>query len=158
MVAWRFCWMALCRWTPKPFNPWRLFVLQLFGASIEGTPFVHQRAKVQAPWNMTLNDRACLGDGATAYALGKIILAEGCTVAQEAYLCAGTHDFEDPSLALLVGEIRVGANAFLGARAFVLPNISIGESAVVGACSVVTKDVEAKTIVAGNPARQIRTR
>ncbi len=158
MVAWQFCWFILCRWTPKPFNPWRLFVLRLFGASIKGLPFVHQGAKILAPWNVTLNHRACLGDGATAYSLGKIILAEGCTVAQEAYLCAGTHDFNDPSLALVVGEIKVRANAFLGARVFVLPSVSIGEDSIVGACSVVTKDVGVKTVVAGNPAHWIRDR
>ena len=158
MVAWELCWLVLCRWTPKPFNPWRLFVLKLFGASLKGTPFVHQRAKIHAPWNLTLKHRACLGDGAPAYSLGKIILGTGCTVAQEAYLCAGTHDFNDPSLPLVVGNVRVGTNAFLGARAFVLPSVSIGKNSIVGACSVVTKDVAEKTVVAGNPARWIRDR
>lgn len=158
IAVWQFCWTVFCRWTPKPFNPWRLFVLRVFGASIEGTPFVHQRAKIQIPWNITLKHRACLGDGANAYSLGKIILGEGCTVAQEAYLCAGTHDFENPSLPLLVGEISVGSNAFVGARSFLLPNVTIGEQAIVGACSVVTGDIEAKSVVAGNPARRIRDR
>ena len=96
-----------------------------------------------------------MGDRSNAYSLGKIVLGEGCTVAQEAYLCTGTHDFEDPVLSLEVGEIHVGANAFIGARAFVLPNISIGDSAIVGACSVVTKNVDSKTIVAGNPAKPV---
>ena len=79
-------------------------------------------------------------------------------MAQEAYLCTGTHDFEDPSLPLLVGEIIVGANAFVGARAFLLPNVTIGEKAIVGACSVVTADIEPKSVVCGNPARQIGVR
>ena len=144
-----------CRWTPKPFNPWRLFILKLFGASIEGKPFVHQRARIQIPWNMTFKDRSCLGDRSNAYSLGNIVLGEGCTIAQEAYLCTGTHDFEDASLSLKVGEICVGPHAFIGARAFVLPNVSVGEGAIVGACAVVTRNVDPKTIVAGNPARPV---
>ena len=155
MVVWHFCWLILCRWTPKPFNPWRLFVLRLFGTKIEGWPFVHQRARIQIPWNLTLGHRSCLGDGANAYSLGKIVLGARCTVAQEAYLCTGTHDFEDSALPLLVGDINIGANAFVGARAFVLPAISIGEGALVGACSVVTRDVIADSTVVGNPAREI---
>lgn len=155
MVAWSFLWVMLCRWTPKPLNFWRLLVLKLFGASIEGKPFVHQRARIQIPWNITLKDRSCLGDRSNAYSLGKIVLGEGCTIAQEAYLCTGTHDFEDPVLSLKVGKIHVGSNAFIGARAFVLPNISIGDGAIVGACSVVTKNVDSKTIVAGNPAKPV---
>ena len=155
MFLWQICWIIFCRWTPKPLNPWRLLVLRLFGSKIEGRPFVHQRASVQVPWNITLGHRACLGDGANAYSLGKIVLKEGCTVAQEAYLCTGTHDFSSPSLSLIVKSIHIGKDAFVGARAFVLPGVTVGDGAIVGACAVVTRDIPPKTVVAGNPARRI---
>ena len=99
---------------------------------MEGVPFVHQRAKVEVPENLTLRHRACLGDGAVAYSLGPIEIGEGATVAQEAYLCAGTHDFDDPALPLKTESIHVEAGAFLGARAFVLPGVTIGTKAIVG--------------------------
>ncbi len=152
-MLWEFCWKLFCRTTPKPLNLWRLLVLRAFGAKVEGTPFVHQRAKIEIPENLILRHRACLGDGAVAYSLGLIELGEGATVAQEAYLCTGTHDFENPALPLKVESVHVGAGAFVGARAFVLPGVRIGEKAVVGACSVVTGDVPERTTVAGNPAR-----
>ena len=155
MFLWQFCWAVFCRWTPKPLNPWRLFFLRLFGSKIEGRPFVHQRARVQVPWNITLGHRACLGDGANAYSLGEIILGEGCTIAQEAYLCTGTHDFTSPSLSLIVKSIHIGQNAFVGARAFVLPGVKIGDGAIVGACAVVTRNISPGDVVAGNPARRI---
>ena len=158
MLVWEYAWAALCVWTPKPLNPWRLWVLQRFGARIEGRPFVHQRARVQVPWNLTLRDRACLGDGAMAYSLGPIEIGERATVAQEAYLCAGTHDFTDPNLPLQTAPIVIGADSFVGARAFVLPGVTVGERAIVGAGSVVSRDVPAGMIVAGNPARVIRPR
>ncbi|MGZ5019630.1 MAG: hypothetical protein ACXWAV_04330, partial [Chthoniobacterales bacterium] len=63
-VLWEFCWLVLCQWTPKPLNPWRLFWLRVFGAKIDGTPFVHQRARIEIPWRLILHDRACLGDRA----------------------------------------------------------------------------------------------
>ena len=53
--------------------------------------------------------------------------------------------------------ITVCAGAWVGARAVVLPGVTIGENAVVGAGSVVTKDVPPNTVVVGNPARPIRT-
>jgi len=52
--------------------------------------------------------------------------------------------------------IHIGKNVWLGAGVIVLPGITIGENAIVGAGSVVTKDVEANTIVFGNPARFYR--
>lgn len=52
---------------------------------------------------------------------------------------------------------RIGENCFIGGRSMILPGIEIGDSCVVGAGSVVTKSVPPRSIVAGNPARIIRS-
>jgi putative colanic acid biosynthesis acetyltransferase WcaF len=155
MLCWECCWTFFCSWTPKPLNPWRLFWLRVFGAGIVGTPFVHQRARIALPWNLVLQHRACLGDRANAYSLDRIEIGERATVAQEAYLCTGTHDLSDPALSLVTKPVVVGSGAFIGARAFIMPGVTIGANAVVGACSVVTRDVMAGARVAGNPARDL---
>ena len=105
-----------------------------------------------------MKHRACLGEGANAYSLGKIKVGEHATIAQEAYLCTGTHDFKDPWMQLITEKIIIGKNSFIGARAMVLPGVKIGENSIIGAQSVVTKDVLANFIFAGNPARKIGTR
>ena len=158
MLLWEYCWAIFCLWTPKPLNRWRLFWLKRFGAKIHGTPFVHQRARIQIPWNLTLHDRACLGDRANAYTLGEIEIGARSVIAQEAYLCTGTHDLNDQKFPLQVAKITIGEDVFIGARAFVLPGITIGDRAVVGACSLVTKDVAPGIVVAGNPATPRRNR
>ena len=56
------------------------------------------------------------------------------------------------------GDIRVGNDVWLGYRSVILAGVTIGDGAIVGAYSVVTKDVPPYTIVAGNPAREIRRR
>jgi putative colanic acid biosynthesis acetyltransferase WcaF len=155
LQLWEWCWALFCRWTPKPLNRWRLFWLRAFGAKIEGRPFVHSRARVSHPWNLVLRDRACLADGAHAYALGPVELGEACTVAQEAYLCSATHDLTKPELPLQTAPIVIGPHAFVGLRAIILPGITVGEHAIVGAGAVVTHDVAPGQTVAGNPARPI---
>jgi putative colanic acid biosynthesis acetyltransferase WcaF len=154
-LLWEWCWVLFCRWTPKPCNGWRLIWLKMFGVKITGHPFVHPRARVTHPWNLTMLDRSCLGDGAHAYALGKIELSEGCTIAQEAYLCTGTHDFSSAALPLQTAPIVIGPQAFVGLRAIVLPGVTVGRNAVVGAGAVVTHDVTDGQKVAGNPARPL---
>ena len=157
-MLWEFCWFIFCQWTPKPFNPWRLFWLRVFEAKIEGRPFVHPRARIAIPWHLTLRDRACLGDRANAYSLGEIEIGERATVAQEVYLDTASHDFSQPTIPLTTARIVIGADAFVGARAFILPGVTIGERAVIGACSVVTENVPPDVVAAGNPCRVLRPR
>jgi putative colanic acid biosynthesis acetyltransferase WcaF len=158
VLIWEVCWSLLCAWTPKPFNAWRLFWIRRFGATVHGAPFVHGRATIVRPWNLTLHERSCLGDGAVAYCLDRIELGVGSTIAQGAYLCTGTHDFDHPHTPLKTAAISIGAYAFVGLRAIVLPGASIGADCVIGAGAVVTRDTEAGAVYAGNPARRVGTR
>jgi putative colanic acid biosynthesis acetyltransferase WcaF len=99
-----------------------------------------------------------LGDRANAYNLGEIEIGAGATVAQEAYLSTGSHDFRQSGIPLTVAKITIGEDAFIGARAFVLPGITIGARSVIGSCSVVTHDVPENVIAAGNPCKILRAR
>jgi putative colanic acid biosynthesis acetyltransferase WcaF len=157
-VLWEFCWFVFCVWTPKPANPWRLFWLGVFDAKIHGIPFVHQRARIAVPWNLALHDRACLGDRTNVYSLGEIEIGARAVVAQEAYLNTGSHDFSQSSMPLVVAKITIGEDAFVGARAFVMPGVRIGARAIVGACSVVTRDVPENVVASGNPCRVLHPR
>ncbi|MGW9127785.1 acyltransferase [Paenibacillus chitinolyticus] len=56
-----------------------------------------------------------------------------------------------------LGEVRIGSNVMVGANTTILPGVTIGDGAVIGAGSVVHKDVEPYSFVAGNPLRVIRT-
>lgn len=55
------------------------------------------------------------------------------------------------------GRIEVGEESFIGARSIIMPGVSIGRNCVIGAGSIVTKDVPDETVVAGIPARKICT-
>jgi putative colanic acid biosynthesis acetyltransferase WcaF len=107
---------------------------------------------------LILRDRACLGDRANAYSLGVIEIGARSTVAQEAYLSTGSHDFSRIEMPLTTAKITIADDVFVGARAFVLPGVTIGANSVVGACSVVTRDVPPNVFAAGNPCRVLRAR
>jgi len=158
ILLWDYVWLLCCKWTPKPLKNWRLFWLKLFGCKVYGKPFVHQNAVIRNPWNIILHDKSCIGDGAIVYALGEIEIGERATIAQEVYLSTGTHDFNRSTMDLITVKITVGSDVFVAARAFILPGVTIGEGAVIGACSVVTKDMPAWMVCAGNPCKPLKPR
>lgn len=77
------------------------------------------------------------------------------SIGPEATILTLGHDPQSPDFADKGREVVIGDRVWIGYRAIILPGVTIGEGAVVGAGSVVTKDVEPYRIVAGNPARII---
>lgn len=158
MGLWLVVQHTLYRCTPKALNGWRVWLLRLFGAKVHGRPFVHPASVVKIPWQLTLHDRAALAPGVEVYNLGHVTLRERCVVSQHTYICGGTHDLADPQLPLVVGDIEIGEEAFVGAKALILPGVHVGKGAVIGAGAVVGKDMPEWMVCAGNPCRPLKKR
>jgi len=148
----------LFRPSPQIFYGWRRFLLRLFGARIGKGVLIRPSATVTYPWKLSIGDWSWVGDNATLYTLGEIAIGDNAVVSQHAYLCTGSHDFTRPSFDIYTNPIRVEAEAWVAAHVFVGPGVTIGRGAVVGACSVVLKDVPPMMVCAGNPLRTLRTR
>ncbi len=146
------------RFSPRIFFKWRVFLLKLFGAKIGYAVHIYPSAIIYMPWNLEVGDFSAIGEDALIYNLGKIILGNKVTVSHRAHLCAGTHDYCDPSLPLIKQPILLQDNVWICANAFVGPNVTIGEGAVVGAAAVVAKNIDKWSVVAGNPAVFIKKR
>jgi acetyltransferase-like isoleucine patch superfamily enzyme len=87
-----------------------------------------------------------------------IVIGSDVSIGPEAAILTLGHDPRSPEFADRGGPVSIGDRVWIGYRALVLPGVCIGEGAVVGAGSVVTRDVAPFTIVAGNPARVIGER
>ena len=157
-LAWNIVYVALFRLSPVPFHPWRSFLLKLFGAKIGRGCHIYPGAKIWAPWNLEFGDYVGVASGAICYSMAKITLGDKVVVSQGAHLCTGSHDYKNPRFPLFAKPINVGSNAWIAAETFVCPGVTIGEGAVVGARSVVTKDMPAWTVCAGNPCKPIKPR
>ncbi|MCF7816552.1 MAG: hypothetical protein K9M54_01620 [Kiritimatiellales bacterium] len=156
-ILWAFG-KVVFRLVPRPLYAPRRVLLRMFGAKIGAQVNIANTATIYFPWNLEIGDWSSIGEHAYIYNLGKITVGEKATISQRAHLCAGSHDYTDPALPLLTPPIHIGAQAWICADAFVGPNVTVGEGAVVGACAVVFKDVESWSIVAGNPARFVKIR
>jgi putative colanic acid biosynthesis acetyltransferase WcaF len=157
-VGWSLVQGTVFRWSPRPLHGWRSFLLRLFGAKVGRGAHVYPGAKIWAPWNVEIGDETGVADGATLYSQGKITLGRRVVISQGAHLCAGTHDYEKRGFPLVTAPITVGDEAWIAAEAFVHPGVTIGEGAVIGARSVVTKDMPAWTVCAGFPCKPLKAR
>ncbi len=148
----------LFRFSPRTLFGWRRMLLRLFGAKVGRGAHVYPSARIYLPWNLRLGAHASIGEWTLIYNLGLVTIGDRATISHRAHLCAGTHDYRDPTLPLLRLPIVIGAQAWVCADAFIGPGKRVGEGAIVGAAAVVVQDVSPWQIVAGNPARVIKRR
>lgn len=157
----RVVWAALkpfFHFSPRHLYGWRNFLLRLMGAKVAKTFRIYPSAHVFFPWNFEAEEGVTIGWKVEIYSLGKITLKKNALISQRAHLCAGSHDYMDPSLPLITPPITLEEGAWICADAFIGPNVTVGASAIVAARAVVTKDVESNMIVGGNPAKVIKAR
>ena len=137
---------------------YRIFILKCFGAQVEYSTHVYASAKIWAPWNLKMGNFSTLGPGVHCYNQGKITIGSNTVISQKSYLCASTHDFNKVDFPLYCDPIHIGDSVWIAADVFIGPGAIVMEGAVVGARSAVFKDVDAWTVVGGNPAKFIKKR
>jgi putative colanic acid biosynthesis acetyltransferase WcaF len=156
-MAWA-CGRWLVHLSPHPCHGWRRGVLRLFGARVGRQARIAASAHVLMPWNLEIGEWAAVGPGVYVYSLGKVRIGARATISYRTHICAGTHDFTDPTIPLLKPPVTVEDDAWIGTEVFIGPDVTIGAGAMVAARAVVVKDVEPNTLVGGHPARVIGPR
>lgn len=109
-----------------------------------------------------LGDNSGIGVDCKLY--GKVTLGDNVMMGSECYICAYNHNTKRTDIPMNqqgIGEERevvIGNDVWIGSRVTILPGVHIGNGVIIGASSVVTKDVPDYVVVAGNPARVCKER
>lgn len=156
--VWEVVWTIFIKWLPKPFSWWHVLLLKLFKCHITGKPFIAPTARIYAPWLLEIGDKSCLATRCEIYNLGPVKIGDRVTIAQYAYICNGTHDMTTRLMPLVVGDIDIKDDVFVGAKAIVLPGLTLETASVIGAGAVLTESTDKYGIYGGNPARFIKKR
>jgi putative colanic acid biosynthesis acetyltransferase WcaF len=157
-LGWQVFHAIFLRLSPRPLHGWRAFWLRAWGARMGAGCRIYPGVSIWAPWNLECAEQACIGNGAELYNPARIRIGARAVVSQGAFLCTATHDDASRDFPLVTRPISIGADAWVGARAIILPGCDLGEGAIAGAGSVVTRSIAPWTVAAGNPAREIRKR
>jgi acetyltransferase-like isoleucine patch superfamily enzyme len=135
------------------------------GIVLEDEVIINRNCLIQAKDGpIRLGAKTTIGSNSVIISMAGVAFGQSVLVAGGCYFSAGAYHMEDSSKAIMdqgvysKGPLIIGDNAWIGTGAIILDGIKIGPNAVIGAGAVVTKDVPEKAIVAGVPARIIRTR
>lgn len=130
----------------------------LLGAMGEGceikTPF-----KCDYGYNIELGDRVFMNYGCILLDCNRIVIGDDTLLAPGVQISAAYHptDYEPRRRKLeAAAPVIIGKNVWIGAGAIICPGVTIGDDTTIGAGSVVTKDIPARVVAAGNPCRVLR--
>lgn len=136
----------------------RVLLGELIGKPVDGSVTVFPPFYSEFGKNLTLGRGVFINLGCRSQDTGGITIGDGTLIGHGSTLTTLNHDVDpDRRADMIPAPIRIGRKVWLGAAVTIVPGITIGDGAIVGAGAVVTKDVPADSIVAGVPAKLIRT-
>lgn len=157
-IMWNMVYTVFFRPSPAVLHGWRSFILRCFGAKTGKGIHVYPKVKIWAPWNLQLDDQCGIANGVTLYSQDVITIGCRAVISQDSYICTGTHDYTLKGHPLITFPVIIGDHAWIAAGAFIHPGITIGDGAVIGARSVVTRDMPEWMVCGGYPCKPLKKR
>jgi acetyltransferase-like isoleucine patch superfamily enzyme len=115
----------------------------------------HRKTLISGWGRMRIGDRVFVNCGTVLIAVVEITIGNDVALANEVYIMdSNSHGVEGRPH--VEAPVHIGDGTWVGARAMILPGVTLGKRVVVAAGSVVTRDVPDDVLVAGNPARVVR--
>jgi acetyltransferase-like isoleucine patch superfamily enzyme len=145
--------------TPGDFDAMRALLGELTGRELDPSVRVLPPFHTDGGRNLRFGRNVFVNHGCTAMDLGGIDIGDDVMVGPNVHLISSGHPL-DPAIRrsqITIAPVRIGRGAWIAAGAMVLQGVAVGEDAVVAAGAVVTRDVAPRTLVAGVPARVVRS-
>jgi putative colanic acid biosynthesis acetyltransferase WcaF len=136
----------------------KVSLLRLFGARVGVGVVIKPSVNIKYPWKLQVGNHTWIGEGVWIDNLANITIGSNVCLSQGAMLLTGNHDYSKATFDLMVKGIVLEDGVWIGAQAMVAPGITCYSHAVLAACSVATKNLEAYKIYQGNPAVEVRDR
>jgi maltose O-acetyltransferase len=124
---------------------------------------IAEHVHLVAPWLLTIEAGAGVSPGAILDCRGGLRIGRDAMIGIQAVILTSSHGHDRTDLPMRLQGMRfapvdIGCDVWLGARVIVLPGVTVGDGAIVGAGAVVTRDVPPYCVAAGVPATVLRER
>lgn len=124
-TLWHFVNALFLQCPLNPSSKLKIIILRMFGAKIGEGVVLKPSINVKYPWNLVIGNYSWIGENAWLDSLAPITIGSNCCISQGVYFCTGNHDWTDPAFGLIVKPIIIEDGAWVGARATVLPGVTV---------------------------------
>jgi putative colanic acid biosynthesis acetyltransferase WcaF len=139
-------------WCP---NWIRIAILRAFGATIGHGCLIRHRVRIHWPWKLSVGSDSWIGEGVWILNLEPVVIGSDVCISQDVVLCTGSHDRSSATFEFDNAPIEIADGVWIAIRATVLRGVHIGADAIVGAATLVAKDVAPRTMVFGDKVRVV---
>jgi putative colanic acid biosynthesis acetyltransferase WcaF len=143
--AWQIGWLLVSGlltsrwWCPLPV---RLAVLRAFGAEIGSGVVIRHNVRIHWPWKLVVGDNSWIGEDVWILNLEPVSIGSDVCISQGVLLCTGSHDRNSPTFEFDNAPISVGDGSWIAARATVLRGVTIGDDCMIGATTLIVKNLQ----------------
>ncbi|PIZ63538.1 acyltransferase [Candidatus Roizmanbacteria bacterium CG_4_10_14_0_2_um_filter_39_13] len=141
-----------------PVSMVRTILYRLAGIKIGSKSVINVGARMYNPELITIGNDSIIGEGAILDGRDTLTIGDHVDIASQVMIYNSQHDINDATFSATQEPVKIEDYVFIGPRSIILPGVTIGRGAVVGAGAVVTKDVGPFSIVGGVPAQKIGER
>jgi acetyltransferase-like isoleucine patch superfamily enzyme len=156
-ALWLFVWHALVSRLPS-YSLRQFWFTRFLGNRCDSPVALHRGLKLFAMGGIHVAADTTINRDVTLDGRGRLDIGRHVSISEGVKILTAGHDIDAADFRLTLAPVRVRDWVWIGANALVMPGVTLGEGAVVGAGSVVTRDVAPYTVVAGSPARFVRSR
>lgn len=124
---------------------------------------VPKNCRIYVSNNITIGDNVKIGDNNLISGLGGLTIGNNVVTGPDVTIWTANHNYEDANKLpydekVILCPIIIEDNVWIGAKAIIIPGVTIGEGAVIAMGAVVTKNVPKGAVVGGNPAKVLKYR
>lgn len=141
-----------------PSHVFRQAWLRFFGAKIGRDSAIMRGTTIFGLTRLTIGNGCSVGFNVLLDARGGLTIDDAAVLASDVHIITGKHLVDSDDFGIQLRPVHIGHHAWVASRATLLQDITIGDGAVVAACSMVNSDVDAMAIVAGTPAKVVGKR
>jgi len=141
-----------------PGSGWRMQLLRLFGASVGMGVVIKPHVRIKFPWKLSIGNHSWIGEDVWIDNLAEVTVGSNCCISQGAYLCTGSHRWDQESFDLETKPIVINDQCWVGAKSRIAPGVTLETGAVLTLGSVAVSDLASLGIYRGNPAKLIGQR